>query len=66
MPDWTTKPLSSTTEVDLHPDLSSFPLVIRDKEPLNDRLNSVVLSDHEAHALMLLLIEHFGGVYSTG
>ncbi len=66
MSDWTTKKLSSTTEVDIHPDLAAFPLVIRDNEALNERSNSVILTDHEAHELMLLLIEHFGGVYSTG
>lgn len=62
MPDWTTKPLSDRVEVDIHPDLVSFPLVIKDKQ----RQTFMVLSEDEAHKLMLLLIRNFGGVYSTG
>lgn len=55
MSDWTTKPLSDISEIDLHPNLNSFPAVIRNA----DRNKSVLLSRTEALKLMSVLIDHF-------
>lgn len=66
MADWTTKAISQDIEVDLHPDLDSFPMVIRDKNTVKlNGIDCMLLSKKEAYDLMLALIEHFGGVYST-
>lgn len=67
MADWTTKPLSARAEIDLHPDLQSFPAQIRiNRDAYSDSMRGCVLNEDEARELMHLLIEHFGGVYSTG
>jgi hypothetical protein len=61
MADWTTKKINDELEIDLHYDLDSFPAVLRSKNVVSlGGTNGLLLSTKEAHALMLLLIEHFG------
>lgn len=63
MGDWTTKKLSDTTEVDIHPDTDSFPVVIKTTLPYNDQFHGIVLSTQESFKLMLELMAHFGQTY---
>lgn len=59
MSDWTTKKISNAVEIDLHPDLDSFPAQIRCKSPMSDQLQGVVLNKQELIELKDLLIEYF-------
>ena len=64
MADWTTKVISENVEIDLHPDLDSFPAQIRTRQPYGDQLQGIVLSDNECFKLMLVLMAHFNVPYN--
>ena len=63
MSDWTTKKISEDTEIDLHPDLDSFPACMRTTNPYRENLKGLVLSKQECWNLMQTLVTHFGGEF---